>query len=302
MELRQLTYFEAVVRCGGFTRAAGDLRVAQTAISAQVRRLESELGVTLLTRTTRRVRLTEAGELFLDRARRVLAELAAARDEAAQVADVVRGSVAVGTTGVLGGLDLPAVLAGFAARHPGVSLSLRTGLVDALAGDLAAGELDLVLGPVHPDPPSGVLVTPLSDDRLVLVTPPGRAGGDLTTFAGEPFVCLPVGSGLRELLDGLAARLGVDLPVRFEASAPDGVRDLVAAGLGVALMAASVVERPGPAVGVHEVVPPTSHPPFGVLHRSSMSPAARALHTWMIRSAGPPPGGGHRQETTGPRR
>ncbi|MET0189481.1 MAG: LysR family transcriptional regulator, partial [Pseudonocardia sediminis] len=255
VELRQLTYFEAVVRCGGFTRAAGDLRVAQTAISAQVRRLESELGVTLLTRTTRRVRLTEAGELFLDRARRVLAELAAARDEAAQVADVVRGSVAVGTTGVLGGLDLPAVLAGFAARHPGVSLSLRTGLVDALAGDLAAGELDLVLGPVHPDPPSGVLVTPLSDDRLVLVTPPGRAGGDLTTFAGEPFVCLPMGSGLRELLDGLAARLGVDLPVRFEASAPDGVRDLVAAGLGVALMAASVVERPGPAVGVHEVVP-----------------------------------------------
>lgn len=282
MELRQLAYFEAVVRCGGFTRAADDLRVAQPAISAQVRRLESELGVALLARTTRRVTLTEAGELFLVRVRRVLAELAAARDEAAQVADVVRGTVAVGTTGVLGGYDLPATLAGFARRHPGVTLSLRTGLVDALADDLAAGTLDLVLGPIHPDPPSGIRSTALAEDRLVLVTPSGRPGGDLATFAGEPFVCLPAGSGLRGVLDGLATRLGVDLPVRFEASTPDGVRDLVAAGLGVALLAASAVERPGAPVAVHEVVPRTAHPPFGVLRRASMSPAARALHAWLV--------------------
>ncbi len=291
VELRQLVYFEAVVRCGGFTRAAHDLRVAQPAISAQVRRLESELGVTLLARTTRRVTPTEAGELLLVRARRVLAELAAARDEAAQVADVVRGSVTVGTTGVLGGLDLPAVLSGFIGRHPGVTVSLRTGLMDALLDDLTAGAADLVLGPVHPDRPAGILVTPLSEDRLVLLTPLDRDGGELTEFAGEPFVSLPVGSGLRKLLDGLATRLGVDLPVRFEASSPDGVRDLVAAGLGVALMAASAVARPGPAVGVHEVVPATPHPAIGVLYGATTSPAARALRSWVIRSAGRLPGG-----------
>ncbi|WP_018335787.1 LysR family transcriptional regulator [Actinomycetospora chiangmaiensis] len=287
MELRQLTYFEAVVRCGGFTRAAEDLLVAQPAISAQVRRLESELGVALLTRTTRRVALTEAGELVLARARRVLAEVAAARDEAAQVAQVVRGAVAVGTTGVLGGFDLPAVLAGFARRHPGVTLSLRTGLVDALTDDLVAGALDLVLGPIHPELPPGTAATPLAPDRLVLLTPPGREGGDLADLDGQPFVCLPSGSGLRDVLDGLAARLGVDLPVRFEASTPDGVRDLVAAGLGVALLAGSAVDRPGPTVGVHEVVPATAHPPFGVLHRTPMSPAARALHLAMIGAGAP---------------
>src|SRR5258705_7255144 len=78
MELRQLTYFEAVVRHGGFTRASEQLRVAQPAVSAQIRRLEAELGTTLLRRTTRQVALTHAGELFLVRVRRVVRPLARA--------------------------------------------------------------------------------------------------------------------------------------------------------------------------------------------------------------------------------
>lgn len=191
--------------------------------------------------------LTEAGELFLVRARRVLTELTAARDDAATPAGVARGSVTIGTTSVLGGFDLPAVLARFARRHPGISLSLRVGLVDALTDDLRSGSPDLVLGPVHPGRLPDVVVTTVAQDRLVLVTPPGRRGGPLATFAGEPFVCLPTGSGLRDVLDGLARRLGVELPVRFEASTVDGVRELAAAGLGVALPAASAVERLGPA-------------------------------------------------------
>ena len=75
MELRQLVYFDAVVREGGFGRAAAILHVAQPAVSVQIRKLETELGTTLLARSTRHVALTHAGELFLARARRVLAEL-----------------------------------------------------------------------------------------------------------------------------------------------------------------------------------------------------------------------------------
>ena len=78
MELRQLVYFEAVARHGGFSRAAEQLRIAQPAVSAQIRRLESELGTTLLQRTTRRVALTHAGELFLARTRAVPAPAASA--------------------------------------------------------------------------------------------------------------------------------------------------------------------------------------------------------------------------------
>ncbi|MGH3588564.1 MAG: LysR family transcriptional regulator, partial [Pseudonocardia sp.] len=86
MELRQLVYLDAVVRHGGFTRAAEHLRVAQPAVSVQIRRLETEVGAQLLQRTTRSVALTHAGELFLDRARRALAELDAARDALARLA------------------------------------------------------------------------------------------------------------------------------------------------------------------------------------------------------------------------
>jgi LysR family transcriptional regulator, transcription activator of glutamate synthase operon len=292
VELRQLTYFEAVVRCGGFTRAAEDLHIAQPAISAQIRRLETELGVPLLARTSRRVALTEAGELFLARVRRIQGELTAARDELDDVGAVQRGRVVLGATGVLGGFDLPAALAGFAQRYPGVSLSLRSGLVGPLLDELAAGSVDLVLGPLHDDLPAAVVARPLVGDRLVLLAAPGRLPRGnpvgLADVADEPFVCLPADSGLRDLLDRMAADAGLASPVRFEAATPAGVRALVAAGLGVALLAASAAEGPGPAVDTHEVSPPTAHPPFGILRPAGRppSPAADALFRHVVRAAG----------------
>ncbi len=181
MELRQLTYFEAVARHASFTRAAAELRIAQPAVSAQIRRLESELGTALLQRTTRRVVLTEAGELVLHRTRRVLGELAEVRGDLADLADVLRGRVRVGATLVLGPIDLPAEFASFRARFPGVTLALRSGLVADLLRALDAGELDLVIGPAYPDLQPQFLARPRVAERVVLIAPPGSglvdAGG-----------------------------------------------------------------------------------------------------------------------------
>ena len=134
MELRQLAYFDAVARHGSFTKAAQRLHVAQPAVSAQIRRLEAELGATLLERTTRRVALTHAGELFLARARQVLAQLDAARADLGELSAVLRGRVRIGATQVVGSLDLPAALAQFRHRYPGVSLALHSGLIAKLLG------------------------------------------------------------------------------------------------------------------------------------------------------------------------
>src|SRR5580693_3749257 len=223
MELRQLAYFEAVVRYGGFSRAAEQLRIAQPAVSAQVRRLEAELGTLLLERTTRRVALTHAGELFLARARAVLGLLDEARADLADLAAVRRGHVRIGATLVLGSLDLPRELARFRRRYPGVTLALRAGLIADLLGELGSGAIDIVLGPLHPELLDGFLAQPLVEERIVLVTPPGRpapepalapvpeapgmpgmpgtpgARAALADFAGEPFVCLPAGSGLHAI-------------------------------------------------------------------------------------------------------
>lgn len=270
MELRQLTYFEAVARHGGFTRAAQHLHVAQSAISAQVRALESELGVDLFTRTTRAVVLTRAGELFLGRARRILGEVDGARGELAALSGVLAGRVTIGATPVLGGIDLPRVLSDFHGRFPGVALSLRSGLIAALLAKLDDGAVDLVLGPIHDDLDRRRHVARrIAREQLVLVVPERHRLAAKTRIKPidvrrEPFICLPEGSGLRALLDTF---LGAAAEVPFEAGTPEAVRDLVAAGLGVALLARSSAERPGAPVAVLGLDPAPAHPPIGIIRR-----------------------------------
>jgi LysR family transcriptional regulator, transcription activator of glutamate synthase operon len=294
MELRQLVYFDAVVRYGGFSRAAERLHVAQPAVSAQIRRLETELGTTLLQRTTRRVALTHAGELFLVRARRVLDQLDRARADLDELSTVRRGQVRVGATQILGSLDLPAALAQFRRRYPGVSLALQTGLIAELLDALHAGEVDLVLGPVHPGLPAHFLADPLVDESLVLVTAPGHplatglAAGRVVTLAAvrdEPFVCLRAGSGLHAIL--CAAAEGFVPRIEFETYSPASIRELVAAGLGVALLAASAARTPGPAIGVHRLDRPPWHPPIGLIRARGrpLTPAAKAFGDHVTRIA-----------------
>ncbi len=285
MELRQLVYFEAVVRCGGFTRAAEQLQIAQPAISAQVRRLETDLGTPLLERTTRRVVLTHAGEVFLTRARTILAEVDGARADLDDLATVMRGQVRIGATHVLGPLDLTAAMAQFHRRHHGVTQTLRTGLIAELLGALDAGDIDIALGPVHADLPGQHVAHRLVEERLVLVTPPERpgAGQPLDTLAAvsdDTFVCLPAGSGLHAILIEAAAAEGFVPRIEFQTHSPASIRDLVAAGLGVALLARSAALQPGPPVAVHDLKRAPKHPPIGLIHRRSpaLPPAAQAFH------------------------
>jgi DNA-binding transcriptional LysR family regulator len=263
-------------------------------VSAQIRRLEAELGTTLLERTTRRVALTHAGELFLDRARQVLAQLDAARGDLAELSAVRRGRVRIGATQVLGSLDLPASLASFRHRYPGVSLALRSGLIAKLLGLLDAGEVDLILGPVHDDLPAAYHARPLVPESLVLVTPPGHPlaagrGVALAAARDEPFACLPADSRLHAILAAAAAAEGFVPRIEFETYSPASIRDLVSAGLGVALLARSAAEGPGPAIGVCELARPPEHPPIGLIRARgrALTPAARAFADHLARTAVP---------------
>jgi LysR family transcriptional activator of glutamate synthase operon len=288
MELRQLTYFEAVARCGGFTRAAEQLHVAQSAVSAQIRALESELGVTLFSRTTRRVTLTAAGARFLERARAALSELDSARSEVAELSDVLRGRVAIGATSVLGPFDLSAALAGFHGRYPGVGLTLRSGLIATLLGRLDSGEVDLVLGPIHDDLPARFAARQLATESVVLVLPPGtRPITGLSGVREKAFVCLAAESGLRAILDDAAKAAGFTPQVLFETSSPASIRELVSAGLGVALLAQSAAERDGPPIQICRLDPAPAHPPSGLIqHREHrLTAAARACRRHLLESA-----------------
>lgn len=284
MELRQLVYFEAVARHASFTRAAESLRIAQPAVSAQIRRLERELGTVLLERTTRRVALTYAGQLVLAHVRTVLTELDATRVDVDELSAVLRGQLRLGTTPVLGSFDMPTALARFHCRYPEVRLSVQTGLIAELLHQLENGELDMVIGPIHHELPDRFLAYQLAPENLVLITPPNhhatRRISSLDTCRDEQFICLPPGSGLHTILNTAAAEHGYEPQIPFQASSPTGIRELVSAGLGIALLAESAALSPGPPIQVHHLKPAPQHPPIGSIRLQTRTdtPTVRAWH------------------------
>ena len=120
MELRQLQYLVAVAEEASFTRAAAKVHVAQPGVSAQIRRLERELGEELLDRSGRTVRLTEVGAAVMPYARAALAAVAGARLAVDELGGLLRGHVAMGVVTLSSFAELPALLADFHRDHPDV--------------------------------------------------------------------------------------------------------------------------------------------------------------------------------------
>lgn len=147
MELRHLRYFVAIAEEGSFTRAAERLWVAQPGLSTQIRRLESELGIRLFERHTRGVELTDAGELFLERARTVLTAAEAARRIGGDLETGVVGTVRLGLASVPSWRPSPALLEHFTHARPNIEILLEESYGGALTRDLRDGRLDAMLAP-----------------------------------------------------------------------------------------------------------------------------------------------------------
>ncbi|MEA2195029.1 MAG: hypothetical protein QOG42_1463, partial [Solirubrobacteraceae bacterium] len=143
MELRQLRYLVALAEERHFTRAAAREHIAQPALSQQIRRLEAEVGLALVERTTRKVALTGAGELLVARARHILSELDAAQAELQTLAGVQGGRLSVGALHTMGPVDLSLLLASFHRNHPAVELSVREQSSEELAEMLRDDVIDL---------------------------------------------------------------------------------------------------------------------------------------------------------------
>lgn len=285
------------MRCGGFTRAATDLHLAQPVVSAHIKRLELELGVTLLHRA-RPVSLSAAGESFLPYVRRALASLDEGERAVRAFRSVSVGHVRVAATSLLGGFDLVSTIGRFRLRYPGVTVSLRTGLIADLLEELHRGRVDVVVGPVVEQwEQEGTRRTEIADERLVLISPLSiaRRVRSLADVADEPFVCLSSDSGLRRLLNTAFSAVDAVPRVEFETHSPASIREMVAAGLGCALIAQSAVEKEGPDVQVYDIPGLPPHPPIAAISASDAAPpiarfvdeltAARSAS----RAAGAPP-------------
>lgn len=260
MELRQLQYFVAVVRHGQFTRAAEELWITQPALSQQVRRLEAELGVSLLRRTSRGVVPTAAGEALLGRAESVLAEVAAARADMDRHAGATRGRVRVAATAA-DAPRLPAALAAFHQAHPGLQVAMRHASAAEVAALARGGAVDVAVAAIDREPPPGVDVTPLAEEPMVAITAPddplARAGhGGLEDLRGRAFILAEPDTPLRRGVMEACQAVGFSPVPLFEVSDPAAVRFLAHSGLGVSVVPASWLDAPGPAVGVLELDAP----------------------------------------------
>jgi DNA-binding transcriptional LysR family regulator len=244
MEIHQLQYFVAVAEEASFTRAAARVHVAQPGVSAQVRRMEAELGQQLLDRSGRSVRLTEVGAAVLPFARAALDALDGARLAVDQLAGLVRGQVSVG---MVSGCALPALaelLADFHGRYPGVAITLTEDGSDRLVELLRDGKLDLALIGAAGPATEGMETAVILDDALVAAvrpTDPLAAKRSITVadLRDQPLVSLPRGTGLRTALDAACADAGFTPRIVLEASALPMVAQLAGLGLGVAIMPAS---------------------------------------------------------------
>jgi len=250
MQLTQLRAFAAVAERRHFTRAAGDLGIAQPSLSKQIRNLEDELGTPLFHRMKGNVTLTPGGETLLPWARRVLADVDTAASEVRELAGLRRGRLSVGATPSLSTALLPAALARFHGRYPGIEIELTEAGSRDLVSSLEQGALDLALV-ILPLRHAVLETAALFREELVLAVPRDhplarRRSVPLAELRDQPFVMFREGYDLRASTFDACRRAGFTPKLAVEGAEMDGVLRMAAAGIGIAVVPSIVLPADGP--------------------------------------------------------
>jgi len=290
MELRQLRAFEAVVRCGNFSRAAAEMGLSQPAVSKQVQLLEDEMGIRLLERLPRQVSLTAAGEILLDYARRIVSQEREAGRALADLKGLQAGRVRMAASPTIGDYLLPQMLGEFKRRYPGLRVIAEIVPSHQVADALQAHAIDVGLVEAAVD--SEALVAQVFRiDELVLVVPAdhpwaGRQSIGPEELLGQPVVAREPESGTRALVDDRLRAVGVEVTPTLELGGVAAIKNAVMAGLGVSFISRHAItweERLG-LLAVVAVRGLDLQRPFYCLHhaRRHLSPALAALLDFVL--------------------
>lgn len=249
MELRHLKYFLAVADTSNFTRAAAQSFVAQSALSEQIARLEAEVGTALFVRSTRSVRLTDAGELLEPLARRLLADAETAQAELDALTGLRRGRIRLGLIqSAASPIDLIEILGVFHDQYPDIKLEVRNDASEPMAAAVLAGTLDVAIVGLDDDGiPASLEHHLLSCEPLVAVVSrrhplAGQAKVDLAALCeGVQFIHFQRGSGLRHFVEAALTRAGVPSGSSIEVAQIHDMVRLAARGLGITVVPRSAV-------------------------------------------------------------
>ncbi|MFC7329960.1 LysR family transcriptional regulator [Marinactinospora rubrisoli] len=284
----RLRTFRAVAQGEHVTQAADELGVPQPTVSRSLARLQEELGVELLERTGRGVRLTRAGRVLLPHVRRALDVLG---EGVAELMDASSGQVGLTFLPSLGAEVVPSLIREFRGAHPGIRFTLIQDVWATAVRHLRDGSVDLALTSPLPGEP-GLEARVLHTQPLRLVVPDGHrlAGRRRVRFdvvAEEDLIVLKPGRGIRHLTEDLCHRAGFVPRVAFEGDDTATARGLVAAGLGVSVLPA---QPHGPLPGTAELViaDPGAHRSVGVVWRPAQyEPPAVASFRAFVLAEGP---------------
>jgi DNA-binding transcriptional LysR family regulator len=246
-DLVDLQLFIAVAEARSITNGALRVHLALASASERIKGLEAALGVSLLKRGRRGIELTAAGESLLDHARIVIHNVEAMRGDLAEFARGVKATVRLlaNTSGL--SEYLPKVLAAFLAEHPHINIDVEERESGEIANAIVTGAADLGLAAEHALPESIERIR-FSEDRLVLVTPrhdelASRRQIDFREVVEREFVGLITSSALHAHVSGHAARLGARLRFRARLNNFEAIGQMVAAGIGVAVMPEVAAKR-----------------------------------------------------------
>jgi LysR family nitrogen assimilation transcriptional regulator len=239
MDIRELRSFIHVARAGSFSRAASELYIAQPALSRQIAKLEEEIGVPLLIRYGRGVRLTAAGARLLERAEMITHMVNETGEQVRASADEEGGHLAVGLPPTIGALIGAELIRDFRARWPRVTLHLREGLSSSLQEWVLDKRVDLAV--VYNQPLLDAFdVRPLFSEPMILIGPLGAPGRkhsyQIRDLADVPLILPGLPHSNRRLVEQAAIQHGVRLRVELEVDSVALTKQLVKAGLGYSIL------------------------------------------------------------------
>ena len=296
LSLRQLRYVVAAADCGHLTDASKRLNVSQPSISSAISELEGEIGVPLFIRHhARGVTLTPVGERVINEARQLLKHAKDFAQNAMDLGDALKGDIAVGCFLTLAIRFMPGLLAGFAQRHPGITVTLHEGDQEELIGMLQSGRIEFALAyslalpdDIHAEAlielPPHVIVSadhPLAHRRTV----------SLKELAEDAFILLDLPYS-RDYFFSLFRSAGIEPRIVFRSRSQELIRGLVAHGHGFAIqnaIPATTIVYDGSSIavlGIEDALPPTRIMSLRLKNYASR-PAVQAFQTYMNEAFGP---------------
>ncbi len=248
MEIRQLKAFLAIAEAKTFTAGARQVNITQAAISMQIRQLEDEVGLTLFTRTPRRVIITEAGEYLLQRARRILREHDSALAEIAELAGAEHGRLRIGSASAMfATAQLPQILEKLKGKYPSAEITVISGTSHSLVEKIMHGEIDIAFISL-PVENSNIQTDLLFSDEIVAIAHPKHSLAkekfiSAATLAGEHLILGEQGGNTRRMIDDFFSTANVRPNVVMELSRQEAINKMVENQMGVGISGAKNVAR-----------------------------------------------------------